>query len=246
MEVSDVHVDTDLSAYIDGELAPIDRARVEAHLDGCDRCRARLGELRATASLISALPSARPSRSLVPVIRERFNWLRPTRSLSAFASGAFLFVFLVTAVARSGSGLGGGTTGTTAFGPAAAPAASAAPEAAAGRAFSPPPQLAAPTQLPAPAAAPQADAARGAASVSPPAGFALQATAAPTTAPKAVEQATPTTALGAARSPADAAIRATRGVDQRPSPLADPFLWLGLAVIAAVAAIAAHWRLRTT
>jgi anti-sigma factor RsiW len=232
--VSDVHVDTDLSAYLDGELAPADRARVEAHLDGCDRCRARLSELRATASLISAMPSARPSRSLVPVIRERFNWLRPMRSLSAFASGAFLFVFLVTAVARSGSGLGGGTT---AFGPAGQ-AAAPAPAATAAA-------LPAPTQIPAPAAAPAADAARGAATATP-SGLGLQATAAPTQAPKAVEQATPTSAFREAQPASDAAIRATRGLDQGPSPLADPFLWLGLAVIAAVAAIAAHWRLRTT
>ncbi|MBM4434797.1 MAG: zf-HC2 domain-containing protein, partial [Chloroflexi bacterium] len=40
--MTNVHVDSDLSAYLDGELAPADRARVGAHLDGCDRCRARL------------------------------------------------------------------------------------------------------------------------------------------------------------------------------------------------------------
>jgi anti-sigma factor RsiW len=231
--VTDVHVDTDLSAYLDGELAPADRALVDAHLGGCERCRARLSELRATASLISALPSARPSRSLVPVIRERFNWLRPVRSLSAVASGAFLFVFLVTAVARTGSGLGGGTT---AFGPAAAPAAAPAATAA---------QLPAPTNVPAPAAAPAADAARAAATSSPTSGFSVQGTAAPTAAPKAVEQATATTFFREVQ-PSSEALRTTRGIERGPSPLSDPFLWLGLAVIAAVGAIAAHWRLRTT
>jgi anti-sigma factor RsiW len=241
-----MHVDTDLSAYLDGELVPADRARVEAHLDGCELCRARLGELRATASLISALPSVRPSRSLVPALTPRWNWLRPIRSLSAFASGAFLFLFLVTAVARSGSGLGGGSP-TGAFAPAqpaARPAATAAPEAAAGRAIGTPPQLAAPA--PVPAATGAADAARSAGTAAPTSGFALQGTAAPTAAPKAVEQATPTTVAREAQPSPDAAIRATRGLDQGPSPLADPFLWLGLAVIAAVGAIGAHWRLRRT
>ncbi|MBI2982621.1 MAG: zf-HC2 domain-containing protein [Chloroflexi bacterium] len=215
-----MHVDTDLSAYLDGELAPADRTRVEAHLDGCDRCRARLGELRATASLIAALPEARPSRSLVPRVVERFNWLRPLRSFSTFATGAFLFVFLVTAVGRSGSGLGGGTTAP--FGPvpqaapAPAPAATGVPERAA---LSTPlaPQLAAPAAG-APATA-RTDA-------SPPAaGFATQATA---------------------KAATDATAAAARDVSRTPSPLTDPLVWLGLAVIAAALAIGAHWRLRST
>ena len=234
-----MHVDTDLSAYLDGELAPAQRTRVDAHLDGCDPCRARLAELRATASLISGLPSLRPSRSLVPVLTTRWNWLRPLRSASAFASGAFLFVFLVTAVARSGSGLGGGSP-TTAFvtAPNASPAAPAATAAA----------LPAPAAVPAPAAAPAADAARSAASSSPTSGFALQATAAPTTAQKAIEQAqaTPTATFRVDQGSPEAIVRTTRGIEPGQSPVGDPLFWLGLAVIAAVAAIAAHWRLRRT
>lgn len=37
------------------------------------------------------------------------NWLRPSRSLGTVASGASLFVALLVAIARSGSGLGGWT-----------------------------------------------------------------------------------------------------------------------------------------
>lgn len=214
-----MHVDTDLSAYLDGELAPPDRADVEAHLDGCARCRARLGELRATASLIAALPPARPSRSLVPHLVQRFNWLRPMRSFSMFASGAFLFVFLVTAVGRSGTGLGGGTVAP--FGPvpqaapAAAPAATGVPERAA---LSTAPTLqAAPPPAPGAAATARTDAA------------------------------SPATAFAEATDKAaDASSASARESARTPSPLTDPLLWLGLAVIAAVLAIGAHWRLRST
>ncbi len=225
-----MHVDTNLSAYLDGELGPADRGRVEAHLGTCDRCRARLSELRATASLISALPAARPSRSLVPRVdrlgtsygvdaarQGGWNWLRPMRSFSAFASGAFLFVFLVTAVGRSGSGLGGGTTAPFGPVPQAAPAAVPAPATAPERAALTTPQIA-----PAPAAGAAATA--RADTASPALGFATQAT------DKAAE---------------DSTARA-RELARTPPPFTDPLIWLGLAVIAAVLAIGAHWRLRST
>lgn len=48
------------------------------------------------------------SRGHVAIARP-LNWLRPMRSFSVLASGGFLFMFLLTAVGRSGSGLGGGS-----------------------------------------------------------------------------------------------------------------------------------------
>src|SRR5258706_10211500 len=118
--MGDMPVERDLSAYLDGELAPAERALVDTHLAGCRPCAGRLSELRATASLIRALPSARPSRSLVPRVGGTWAWLRPVRSFSMFASGAFLFVFLLTAVSRSGAGLGGAGAPTAAQAPAPA------------------------------------------------------------------------------------------------------------------------------
>lgn len=240
-----MHVDTDLSAYLDGELDPSDRARVEAHLDTCDRCRARLSELRATASLIASLPTVRPSRSLVPRVMERFNWLRPIRSLSAVASGAFLFALLVTAVARGGSGLGGGAA-TTAAGPAGQAAAPLAATAAPERAFGPA------QPVPAPLATAALDTAQGAPGAPPGASAGAAFAIGPSPQPqKAAEAATARPRVEVSASPAgvtpspDAAIRLTYGQEPR-SPLTDPFLWLGLAVIAAAVAIGAHRRLRTT
>ena len=45
------HVDNDLSAYLDDELDGLTRKRIGAHLDGCDRCSARLAELAALDDL---------------------------------------------------------------------------------------------------------------------------------------------------------------------------------------------------
>jgi anti-sigma factor RsiW len=219
-----VHVDPDLSANLDGELAPDDRARVETHLASCERCGRRLAELRSTASLISALPYSRAPRSLVPSVAQRWNWLRPVRSLSAFASGAFLFVFLLTAVARTGAGLGGGAT--TAGAPAAAPQASfglAVP---------------APTSVPAPAF----DTTQRSSASAAPSPAVPPAVAAPQ---KATEVASPSVE-GAQRSDVARSFAAVRSTEERPvNPLAEPLFWLGLAVLAAVLAIAAHTRLRT-
>jgi anti-sigma factor RsiW len=227
-----MHVDTDLSAYLDEELAPAERARVESHLDACARCRARLGELRATAALIAALPSARPGRSLVPRVSERYNWLRPLRSLSTFATGAFLFAFVLTAVGRSGSGLGGGGTAMP-FG--AAPAAPAATAAAA------PQRATIGTPQAIPAAGAPGEVAR--ARTPSPAPFAFQTTPQAGQRADAASPAAPPRADALGSPPADTHLREPR---REPPPFTDPLMWLGFAVIAAVIAIGAHWRLRST
>lgn len=214
MEVKDTHVTADLSAYLDRELSPADQARVSAHLETCRACSARLAELRATATLIAALPDARPSRSLVPQVTPAWNWLRPVRSLSAVMSGAFVMVFLITAVAQSGSDLGGGP---------AMPFGRSAP--AAGQ------PAAAPAAAPAPATQETA-------------GPALQLNAA-----------TPTTEAFAARTDqvADAEKREAEGGAAEDAQLRSqglgpeppsPLIWLTLALLLAIVAGVAHWRLR--
>jgi hypothetical protein len=240
----DVHADPDLSAYLDGELGPDERTRVEAHLAGCDRCSRRLAELRATASLMAALPYTRAPRSLVPAVAQRWTWLRPVRSLSTFASGAFLFVFLLTAVARSGAGLMGAgapsaaqvnvPASSAAVGAGGLAEATAVPRAAPAAAPTP-----APTAVPAPAfgAVDSAQQRTTAASAAPTA-----AATALTDAQKRAEAASPTVA----NAPQEEILRQVRGVHEpAPNPLLDPLVWLALAILAAVLAIVAHVRLRS-
>ena len=115
------HVRDDLSAYLDGELAPAERALIHGHLDACTACRAALAEVTATARVIAALPMPTPSRRLVPSLAPRFAWLRPMRSLSAVLSGVFILVFMASATLDTGWRMGGGKTGgpaTTAAQPA--------------------------------------------------------------------------------------------------------------------------------
>lgn len=71
------HVDEGtLHAYLDGELAPIERERVDAHLRGCPACQARLEEERALIERSSRLLGlAAPPERAMPPLQE----LRPPR-----------------------------------------------------------------------------------------------------------------------------------------------------------------------
>jgi anti-sigma factor RsiW len=212
-----------LSAYLDGALGEPERAAVEGHLGSCADCRARLGELRATASLIRSLPDPVPSRRLVPRVAAPAAWLAPLRTLTTLASGVSVFLFLATALL---SNIGGLATGA---GAAAAPAATAAPAApAAGLAGNAPPS----TQRGAvgatsPAALSNADSAKQATTPSPGGEFAF------TSAP-----------------PADAVARSAASpqqlLSQRQAPIwQSPWFWLALALVTGVIAFGMQRRLRS-
>lgn len=55
--------DVDLSAYVDGQLEPPARDRLEAHIETCTPCREALAELRALRSALQELPPATAPRS---------------------------------------------------------------------------------------------------------------------------------------------------------------------------------------
>lgn len=74
------HVDDGaLHAYLDGELAPVERARLEAHVAECPPCRARLDEERALIARASELlglagPAERPAPPLHQLRHPRLAW----------------------------------------------------------------------------------------------------------------------------------------------------------------------------
>ena len=74
------HVDDGaLHAYLDGELTPVERARLEAHVAECPACRTRVEEERALVARASSLLGlAQPPERAVPPLhqlrRPRLGW----------------------------------------------------------------------------------------------------------------------------------------------------------------------------
>jgi hypothetical protein len=56
-------VEESLSAYLDGELSPAEKTRVEQHLQECQACTENLATLRQTVSLLKELPAKSAPRS---------------------------------------------------------------------------------------------------------------------------------------------------------------------------------------
>jgi anti-sigma factor RsiW len=63
------HVIEDLTALLDGALPAAGRAEVEAHLAGCDTCRAEKVALSRAMAALAAVPSPAPPR---PGFEQRF------------------------------------------------------------------------------------------------------------------------------------------------------------------------------
>jgi hypothetical protein len=59
------HVSQLLSAYLDNQLNPAERAKVQAHLATCPACAAELSDLQATVVLLARLPAVPLPRSFV-------------------------------------------------------------------------------------------------------------------------------------------------------------------------------------
>ncbi len=228
---TDPHPHAQLSAYLDGALAPEDRTAVEGHVATCGECRDRLGELRATAALIGALPDPVPSRRLVPRVAAPPAWLAPLRTLSTLASAVSVFLFIATALLANIGSLATSTSGGL---PAAAPAAAGSTSSESSRTSLSATSTPSVNQGPAtagPTALGVADSAKAAATVTP--------------APPAAQLS------GSSSAPQDAAARsdqtAPRETVKAPTPPlgTSPYLWLSLALVTGAIAIALQRRLRS-
>ncbi|MGH2725875.1 MAG: anti-sigma factor family protein [Actinomycetota bacterium] len=89
-----------LSAFLDGELEPADRTRLDAHLTTCGDCRGALAGLRATLADLETLPEPVPtpqdSWALRAAIRRARSpvrrWQRYAYAAGAVAAAAITFV----------------------------------------------------------------------------------------------------------------------------------------------------------
>lgn len=210
------HPELLLSAYLDDALAEGEHDLVRAHLDGCASCQARVAELGTTSRLIGALPQLAPRRSLVPRLDRPPVWLRPLRLLGAMSSGLFVFLFLASAVINTGSSLGGGTTTAE--------------------------RLAEKGQFGAAVNALASDAASKSIATPAPAAAPAPGGAAPSSQLDAARSANPASPTSVARVDTQgASASATATVTSFGPP---PLVFLGLALLCAVAALVAHRRLR--
>ena len=236
------HPHAELSAYIDGALAPAAQAAIGGHLDTCALCRAHVAELRATVTVLQALPDPVPSRRLVPRLAAAPAWLAPLRTVMTLASGAAVFLFVASSLvtninflASSGAATTANEASRDAVAKQQAPVAAGAPAATNVPAPVASPFAAfavSPTASPVPAASQLLDTARGAATDD---------------AQKRSDQATarPLDAPGAAAGNLQDTGRVRSSEPQR-SPLLNPWLWLTLAILCAAIAIALQRRLRAS
>jgi len=90
----------ELSAYVDGELDAIERARVEQHLSACAECRATLDEVQSARSALRELPEPRLSAEQIATLDaavERAAASPPKRSRFRVVVGGAVAVAAVAA-----------------------------------------------------------------------------------------------------------------------------------------------------
>ena len=72
-----------LSPYIDDELDPAERQRVDSHLESCQSCREEFDSIRKTISLVQSLPVIEPKRSFAISETKKKTWDGRLKVLSA-------------------------------------------------------------------------------------------------------------------------------------------------------------------
>jgi anti-sigma factor RsiW len=68
-----------MTDYIEGALSPVDRARFEEHIAGCDGCRAYLAQLQTTRQVLGRLADEAVPPSLESELIDAFRSWRSAR-----------------------------------------------------------------------------------------------------------------------------------------------------------------------
>ncbi len=230
------HPHAELSAYIDGALAPAAHAAVEGHVATCAVCGAHVAELRGTVALVHALPDPIPSRRLVPRLAPSGPaWLAPLRTVMTLASGTAVFLFIASSLVSNITFLASGR-------PTSAQEASRDTSTAFQAQGPTGSQPAGADGAPAPATSPNSALARN--PTAPPVAGPADAASSPS-----VDDASKRSVAASAASVAPGAAvaentgRLTSSEPQR-SPLLNPWLWLTLAILCGAIAFALQRRLR--
>jgi len=91
-----------LSDYLDGELAPVERAAVDAHLKECASCTGALNDLKRVVARAQTLEPRDPDADLWPGIRTRIDAIAQPRrfsfTLGQLAAAAVLLIAVSAAV----------------------------------------------------------------------------------------------------------------------------------------------------
>lgn len=94
------HVRDDLSAYLDGQISPEERERIEKHLATCPSCREELEQMRRLVLLLRSTPQVAPPRSftLTPQRAQPRGLLQMLTRMAPFVSvaSAAALVLLLT------------------------------------------------------------------------------------------------------------------------------------------------------
>jgi anti-sigma factor RsiW len=91
------HLGEVVSAYLDGELPPLERRRAEAHLAGCDVCRDELSDMMFVRARLRALPMLETPSKPAVVDRPDNPIFRRHRVLVGAAAAAVAMVLALAA-----------------------------------------------------------------------------------------------------------------------------------------------------
>jgi anti-sigma factor RsiW len=89
-----LEVQDNLSAWLDGELAPEVMTQVERHLEGCAGCRRELAQLealeQALAGLSAPVPEGLPEKVVARLPRPPWRWWQNLALAASLALGIYL------------------------------------------------------------------------------------------------------------------------------------------------------------
>ena len=107
------HLSEELSAYLDGELSPVELPTVTSHLDSCADCRRELADLDRSRIAVRALPGVEPPAFLAVEREHRSN--RRRRWIPAAMVGGAAAVALAFSLSASGDDVGPAAVDVTEF-----------------------------------------------------------------------------------------------------------------------------------